>query len=349
MNTYRQYTSSQPFSLELGGELAQLTIAYHTFGQLNAAADNVVWVCHALTANSDVSDWWNGLVGGGKLFDTTQYYIVCANILGSCYGSTHPLSENPITGKPYFHTFPQLTIRDLVNAHDILRKHLKISKIQTLIGGSLGGQQAVEWAIINPEVTEKLILIASNAAHSAWGIAFNETQRMAIEADSTWQKNCADAGLKGLKAARAVALLSYRNYQTYRQSQSDDSDISPSEELKAATYQRYQGQKLVARFDAFSYYRLSQVMDSHNVGRGRGGLVNALQQIKAATLVISIKSDILFPPTEQKFLVRNIADAQYVEIDSLYGHDGFLLENEKLTVCVREFERLYADKHYSFL
>ena len=339
MSYAQKYTSHTPFSLELGATLPELTIVYHTYGTLNIAAENVVWICHALTANSDVADWWNGLVGDGKLFDPNQHFIVCANVLGSCYGTTQPLSVNPETQQPYYHQFPTFTIRDMVAAHELLRKHLNISKIKTLVGGSLGGQQAVEWAISQPQLIENLILIATNAQHSAWGIAFNEAQRLAIEADVTWRTSAPTAGLEGMKAARATAMLSYRNYFAYNKNLQDSDENAVIEGFNAVSYQRHQAEKLAARFNAFSYYRLSQAMDTHNVGRNRGGVENALRQIQATTLVIGIKSDGLFPPNEQKFLARHIPKARYVEIDSAYGHDGFLIENEKITVCVREFER----------
>ncbi|SFC25496.1 homoserine O-acetyltransferase [Flexibacter flexilis DSM 6793] len=346
MNSRQEYTSREPFALDLGGELPEITIAFHTYGQLNEAADNVIWVCHALTGNSDAADWWDGLIGAGKLFDPEQHFIVCANVLGSCYGSTQPLSVNPQSGKPYFHSFPVLSIRDMAQAHELLRKHLNIKKINTLIGGSLGGQQALEWAIINPNIFSKVVVTATNAVHSAWGIAFNEAQRLAIEADATWQTDSPEAGLAGLKAARATAMLSYRNYSSYQKNQTDeDAESAIQNGFKAASYQRYQAEKLVARFNAYSYYRLSQAMDLHDVGRGRGGVEVALGQIRAHTLVIGIKSDVLFPPSEQKQIARHIAQGHYVEIDSAYGHDGFLIENEKITVCVREFEREFVAPH----
>lgn len=348
MSSKQEYTFRGPFSLELGTELPEITIAFHTYGKLNATADNVIWVCHALTGNSDAADWWSGLIGSDKLFDPAKHFIVCANVLGSCYGSTQPLSTNPQTGKPYFHSFPVLTIRDMAQAHELLRKHLNIKKIETLIGGSLGGQQALEWAIINPTLFEKIVVTATNAIHSAWGIAFNEAQRLAIEADATWQTNSPEAGLLGLKAARAAAMLSYRNYNAYQKNQSDeDTQRAAQQGFKAASYQRYQAEKLVARFNAYSYYRLSQAMDLHDVGRGRGGMENALNQIQAPTLVIGIKSDVLFPTNEQKLIARHIPKGHYVEIDSAYGHDGFLIENDKITVCVREFEREFVTPYLS--
>lgn len=326
----------QEFSLECGQVLPEIQLAYHTFGTLNAAADNVVWICHALTGNSDVTDWWNGLVGEGKLLDTRQYFIVCANVLGSAYGSTSALSMNPLTGEPYYQDFPLITIRDVVGSLDLLRQHLGLTRIRMLVGGSLGGQQALEWAIQQPDLFKQLILIATNARMSPWGIAFNESQRMAIEADQTWQERRADAGLQGMKAARATALLSYRSAVMYEFTQAREE--SALEHFRASSYQRYQGEKIAKRFNAFSYYTLSQMMDSHDVGRNRGGAMSALNQIKAQTLIIGIQSDVLFPVEEQRFLARYIPNAELTEIDSLYGHDGFLVENELMTKTIRTWE-----------
>jgi homoserine O-acetyltransferase len=330
----------EPFHFESGSSVSELNIAYSVYGTLNDARNNVIWVCHALTANSEAVSWWDGLIGEGKLYDTSKYYIVCANILGSCYGSSGPLEINPNTGKPYYLSFPQFTIRDLVSAHEILRKHLGITKIHTCIGGSLGGQQAMEWAIMNPELIEHLVLLATNAFHSPWGIAFNEAQRMAIKADPTWDHESPDAGQAGMSAARAIALLSYRNYYTYKHSQSEDNP-DKTDHFKASSYQNYQGEKLVKRFNTHSYWYLSKAMDSHNVGRGRGGAEKALRMIKSRTLLLGILTDVLFPVEEQVFLSNNIPGASYHEIDSLFGHDGFLIETNKIEAGIKAFYKAH--------
>ena len=317
------------FTTESGCKLKGLEIAYTTIGSLNSDRSNIVWAVHALTANAEVADWWNGLVGAGKLYDPKDYFIVCANNIGSCYGSTGPLSINRTTGLPYFHSFPLLTIRDMSNALGLLAEELGIYKINTLIGASLGGQIALEWSIEDPHLFNRLVLIATNAVHSSWGIAFNESQRLAIQADPTWQLSNREAGSKGLIAARSIALLSYRSYTTYRLGQQEDSN-EKTNDFKAASYQRYQGEKLVKRFNAFSYFYLSKAMDSHNVIRGRENLRNALNKIRAKTLLININSDLLFPLNEQQLLKFNIPDAELVEISSDYGHDGFLLETIQL-------------------
>lgn len=324
------------FPLEAGASLPGFRLGYTTFGTFDRDRTNVVWVCHALTGNADPTDWWNGMVGPGKYYDPARWFIVCVNILGSCYGSTGPLSVNPETGEPFYHDFPFITIRDMVETMDLLRQELGIEQIHTCIGGSVGGQQATEWAIMRPNLIQNLVLIATNAVHSPWGIAFNEAQRMAIEADPTWRERRPDAGAMGMRAARSMALLSYRNYDTYGFTQALDNN-EQLENYKACGYQRYQGDKIVVRFNAFTYWTLSKVMDSHNVGRNRGSILRALEQIQARTLVVGIRSDVLFPPVEQQFLARHISEAVYEEIDSLYGHDGFLIEFRPLTQIIRKW------------
>ena len=335
----KTYIHQKRFQLESGLSLPQLEVAYHTYGTLNEDKSNVVWVCHALTANSNVFEWWKGLFGENDLFNPKDYFIVCANNLGSCYGTTGPFSINPDTKQPWFGYFPQTTIRDLANTLNVLRQHLGIKKIHTLIGGSQGGQIAQEWILQEPELAENLILIATNAQHSPWGIAFNESQRLAIKADRTYFSNTPEGGEKGLQAARSIALLSYRNYNTYRATQTDVT--SKIGNHASASYQRYQGEKLVKRFNAYSYVRLSEAMDSHNVARNRSfGVEEVLNTIQAKTLVIGVSSDILFPVQEQKLVAKFIPKSIYQEIDSLYGHDGFLLETEQLTKHIREFQSI---------
>jgi len=330
------YRHQGTFELESGATLDGFEIGYHTYGRLNAAKDNVVWVCHALTANSDVFDWWKGMVGEGYFFNPDEHFIVCANVLGSAYGTTNPLSINPATCQPYYLNFPAYTTRDMVAAHQLLANELGLKDIYILIGGSLGGQQALEWSIMEPARIKQLILIASNAKHSPWGIAFNESQRLALLADSTFNNGTPEGGSAGLKAARSMALLSYRGYKAYNIRQHEDDD-SITDGYRASTYQSYQGDKLVNRFNAYSYWCLTKVMDSHHAGRNRGGLEEALSTIQAQTLVIGIKSDILFPVEEQQYLFQHIPKAAYSEFDSFYAHDGFLIETETLTKIISSF------------
>ncbi|MFA6126007.1 MAG: homoserine O-acetyltransferase [Bacteroidales bacterium] len=324
----------KPLRLESGAILPRWQVAFHTFGKLNESLDNVIWVCHALTANSDVYDWWPGMVGPGCLMDTDKYFIICANIPGSCYGTTGPLSINRDTGQPYLKDFPLITVRDIVKVLMELRKFLGIRKIHLGIGGSLGGQQILEWAIEEPELFRFIAPVATNAKASAWGIAFNEAQRMALLADDSFAAGQPDGGSNGIRAARAIALLSYRNRNTYQNTQTDP-DENKLDNFKASSYQQYQGHKLDRRFNAYSYQTVSKTLDSHNVGRNRGGLEAALSQIQAKTIAVGISSDLLFPPEEQQLIAEWVPDATYFEIDSFYGHDGFLIEVEALTSILK--------------
>jgi len=333
----KYYHYNKPFDLESGAQLPGLTIAYHTYGTLNAARDNVVWVCHALTANSDAADWWKGVVGEGFVINPSKYFIVCANILGSCYGTTGPLHTDPATGQPWYGRFPLITIRDMVNAHILLRKHLGIEKIHLLVGGSMGGYQVLEWSIMESEKIERLFLLATSPAESAWGIAVHATQRLAIEADSTWNTPSPEAGQKGLKAARGIGIITYRNYGILVQKQTDP-DTEKLDNYRAASYINYQGEKLVKRFNAYSYWLLTKAMDTHHIARGRGGNMDKLlQQIRQKTLIVGITSDILCPLEEQRHLSTHIPNATLVEIDSAYGHDGFMVEAEKISACLSEW------------
>ncbi|MBC5775066.1 homoserine O-acetyltransferase [Pontibacter sp. KCTC 32443] len=326
----------QEFKLESGFSLPGFQLAYTTYGQLNLQRNNVVWVCHALTGNAEVTDWWGGLFGEGKLYDPEEWFIVCANMLGGCYGSTGPLSINPNTLKPYFHSFPQLTNRDIIGAFDLLRQELELEQVHTLIGGSLGGQQALEWALQKPDVFARLVHVASNARHSAWGIAFNESQRMAIRQDPTWASNSETAGREGLKTARSIAMLSYRHYISYNLSQQEPGN-SITDNYRASSYQVYQGDKLAKRFNAYTYWLLTKAMDSHNIGRGRGGVEKALLHLKAKALFVGVNTDLLFPVEEQQFLNQQVPGSAFALLHSNYGHDGFLVETEQLTEAIRKF------------
>jgi homoserine O-acetyltransferase len=329
------FTYRQPLKLETGQTLSSVDVVYHTAGTLNADKSNVIWFCHALTANSDVMDWWNTLCGEGLTFDPSKHFIICANILGSCYGSSGPLTINPVDGKPYYSRFPQVTIRDMIQAHIALRKHLNIGKINTLIGGSMGGYQVQEWALIEPEVIDRLVLLATSAHESAWGIAIHTAQRLAIETDTSWNELQPQAGARGLKTARAIGMLTYRNYEAFVKSQTDTEH--KLDNFKAASYIDYQGEKLVKRFNAYSYWILTKAMDSHNVARNRGTVQDALKRIRAKTLLIGISSDFLCPVAEQKFLAQHIPHSHYVEIDSPYGHDGFLIEGKQIGDAITSF------------
>lgn len=327
MKQHKTFHFSGEFLLESGSSLPSLEISYHTYGTFTPTS-KVIWVCHALTANSEVSDWWNGLFGEGDLFDHPENFIVCANILGSCYGSTGPTSEHLPNTHRYL-SFPLITPRDMAKAHLILKNELGIDQIHLLIGSSLGGQQAQEFSYLLQEKVAKLVLIATNAKHSPFGIAFNESQRLTLLADETFEQEIPEGGQKGLKAARSIAMLSYRSYDGYLKTQSEVTN-DHIDGFKASSYQAYQGQKLVNRFNAYSYWYLSKAMDSHNIGRNRDSVEKALAQITAKTLVIGITSDLLFPVSEQAFLAKHIPNAQLEIIDSIFGHDGFLVETKTL-------------------
>lgn len=329
------YHHNKHFKLESGSALPDFQLKYTTAGKLNAERSNVVWVCHALTGNSSFNDWWGDLFVVDGPFDPQEYFIVCANVLGGCYGSTGPLSINPDTSASYFHDFPIITNHDIVRAFDFLRVHLGLEHIHTLIGASLGGQQVLTWAIHQPKVFEHIIPIACNAKHSPWGIAINEAQRMAITADPTWNSKKSNAGLNGLKAARAMSMPTFRSFKAF-ENQSDEENQKLIG-FNAASYQQYQGEKLASRFNAFSYWTLTEVMDSHNVGRGFSNINEALNRIRAKALVIGIDSDLLFPITEQEFIFKNIRNAQFEIIRSKYGHDAFLIEINKLKSIIQLF------------
>lgn len=331
----KTFEHGRPFNLESGAVIPGFRLAYTTAGQLSEAKDNVVWIFHALTGNSDPFDWWSGLVGTGKIIDPARYFIVCVNMPGSCYGSTGPLDYNPRTGEPWYHEFPFFTPRDMARAYHYLRLHLGIERIWLGMGGSMGGQQLLEWATEEPHLFEKIIPMATNAFHSAWGKAFNASQRMCIEADPTWKERHPQAGMEGMKVARSIALLSYRHYRTYAATQQDDPERL--EHYRAESYQRYQGEKLAARFNAFSYHALTKGMDAHHLGRSRGSIHEALASIRAKTLVIGIDTDVLYPPEEQEYIARQIPGGQFALLHSHYGHDAFLVEYEKLEKMISPF------------
>lgn len=321
-----------PFEFEAGGSLERLEIVYHTSPERH---DKVVWICHALTANSDVEDWWPQLVGPGKLIDTDRYYVVCVNMLGSAYGSSGPSTINPETGRPYYFDFPKITVRDMIKAGILVRQELGIESIDLIAGSSIGGFQAIEWSVMEPDVIKNALFIATSPRISPWFTAMAEAQRMALEADQSFRAcKSLQGGATGLKCARAQGLLSYRSYEGYGLTQAEE-DEDTLFAGRAASYERYQGEKLVRRnFDAYSYYYLCNALDSHNVGRNRGGVASALSRIKADVTVVGITSDGLFPVKEVSGMAKMIPGAVYHEIDSDFGHDGFLLENGQLTEII---------------
>ena len=331
------YHHQNALQLEQGGQLPELTIAYHSYGQLNDAGDNVIWVCHALTANSDVADWWPGMLGAGLSLDPEKHFIICANILGSCYGSTGPRSIDPAKGEAYGLDFPAITIRDIVNAHDLLRQHLGINSIKLCIGGSCGGHQVLEYALMNLLPIKQIAILANSARETAWAIAIHEAGRMTLEADPTFFENTDKAGRQGIKGARAVGLLGYRTIEAYIRTQSDEEDLYDG--FRAASYIQYQGNKLEKRFYAHCYWHLLKALDTHNIGRHRGGVEQALASLDIPALVIGISSDMLIPVSQQRMMAQHLPQATYREVVSDYGHDGFLIEVEQISGFLEEWKK----------
>ena len=339
MSEARYYHHRSPVTLECGYVLPEVTVAYHTYGRLNADRSNVVWVMHALTANSDVADWWPHTVETGKFLDPSRYFVVCANVLGSCYGTTGPLSVNQETGEPWYGDFPDVTVRDMVECHRLLAGYLGITHIDTVIGSSLGGFQALEWLTGYPDVADKAVLIATDVECRPWEAAINESMYMAMRCDPTLGERHPDAGAQGLAAARSIALLSYRSHYAYDLTQQD---VEPRADIftrRVQSYQQYQGKKLVDRFNAYSYLTLCRSADAHDISRGRGSMADALSRIKARCLVVAISSDILFPPENHRIMADCIPQADFRVIDSEYAHDGFLIEHEKLNTLISEFQQ----------
>lgn len=326
----------QNFICEAGGQLPLLDIVYHTSPRPYREGDQVVWITHALTANSDAEDWWTEMVGPGRFIDTDRSYVVCVNIPGSAYGSSSPRSIDPTSGQPYMLRFPKITIRDIVRTLEAVREHLGIPSVDLLVGSSIGGFQAIEWAVACPSRIHQAVFIATAPRVTPWISAGMEAQRMALEADPTFRaQESLDGGAAGLRCARAQGLITYRSYDGYCLTQAEEDEDCLFAQ-RAASYEQYQGQKLVQRgFDAYSYYTLTYEVDSHNVGRHRGGVAAALAAISARCLVINITSDGMFPPSEGEIWSGYIPNCQYECIHSQFGHDGFLLETEQLTQLIK--------------
>ena len=318
--------------LEAGGVLKGAHLVFHTSEQRRGRG---VWICHALTANSNPEDWWPEMVGAGRTIDPEKDFVVCVNMLGSAYGSESPARINPATGKPWMLDFPRITIRDSVSAFIAVRKHLGIEKIDLLIGASNGGFNAIEWAVTEPARIVRALFLCTAPRISPFLGATVEAQRMALEADPTFREaKDLHGGAAGLKCARAQALISYRSFKGYGRTQAEE-DPDTLFAGRVASYERYQGEKLVRRnFDAYCYYTQCNALDSHNVGRGRGGVQKALGTIKAACTIVAVDTDQIFPPAESQEWSAWIPGAEYLEISSDFGHDGFLLEIAKLSAII---------------
>jgi homoserine O-acetyltransferase len=343
--------------LQLGGSFGPVTLAYETWGTLNAARDNAVLITHALTGNTHAHDpqrpddtkiaWWNPLIGPGRFFDTSRYFVICSNVLGGCYGSTGPSSIDPHTGQPYRMRFPVITIQDMVRAQRLLIDHLGVRELAMVSGGSIGGQQALEWAIAYPKMVRNTIVVAATAALTAQAIAFSEVQRQAILIDPRWQDGNYPPGQgpdAGLAIARMLAMITYQSEEAMEQrfarqparQSPGQQPIAPSgysdlgKRFDVENYLYYQGEALVRRFDANSYLYISRAMDLYDAGEYYGSLEAALRRISGKALFIGIRSDFLFPAARVLWLAEQAravgVDATYTELDSPHGHDAFLKE-----------------------
>jgi homoserine O-acetyltransferase len=346
------FANDEPFRLSAGGILQPVTLRYAIYGDLNAARDNAVLVCHALSGSARVADWWPQLVGPNQPFDTTNYCIIGLNIIGSCYGSTGPCSKHPQKpGQLYGSDFPPVTIKDIVRTQARLLDHLGIERLHTVIGGSIGGMQALSWAVDFPERLERCIAIGA-APLSAMGLALNHLQRQAILNDPAWRGgNYAldQQPVAGLALARAIAVCSYKSAELFSERfarRPDRSGEDPRSSLTArydiAGYLDYQGSIFTPRFDANSYLVLSKAMDTFDLGEGDKSSASfqaALGRIRARLLLVGISSDWLFPPGDVRALAWAAraagVKANYAELNSSHGHDGFLAEAAQLAPIIK--------------
>ncbi len=333
------YPLPDPLNLELGGSLAEVRVAYRTWGQLNPEGDNVILVCHALTGSADADDWWEPLFGLDRALDPSRHFIICSNILGSCYGTTGPVTPNPATGRVYGAEFPAITIRDMVQAQAHLVTALGIRRLQLVIGGSLGGMQVLEWALLYPERVAALAVIAASGRHSDWCIGLSEAQRQAIYTDPHWQGGYYtpdQVPAQGLAVARMIAMSTYRSHLSFQTRFGRERQAEGW--FAVEHYLRHQGEKLVSRFDANTYVTLTKAMDRHDVACGRGDYEAVLAGIAQPTLIIAIDSDLLYPPSEQQELANWMPNAELAWIKSPHGHDAFLIEMAVLNDLVVAFQ-----------
>lgn len=333
----RAFRVPGPFPLESGAVLPDVIVGYRTWGRLDRRRSNAVLVCHALTGSADVDAWWPDLLGSGRSLDPTRDFVVCSNVLGSCYGTTGPSSPGP-DGRAWGADFPPVTIRDMVRLQGALLDALGIGRLRLVIGGSLGGMQALEWAVTYPERVEAAVLVATSGRHSAWCIAWSEAQRQAIFADPRWRGGRYPASsppAAGLAAARMMAMVSYRSRASFEARHGRARH--GSEAFAIESYLRHQGRKLVDRFDARSYVTLTRAMDGHDVARGRGDYGSVLGRVRAPVLVVGIESDVLYPLAEQEELAACLPNARLARLASPDGHDGFLTDALVLDGLVRAF------------
>jgi len=343
--------------LESGEELSSITLAYETYGQLNAAKDNAILICHALSGDAHAAGisketgkegWWDSMIGPGKAFDTNHYFIICSNVIGGCRGSTGPSSHNPATGKPYALDFPIITVGDMVRAQVKLIDHMGIDKLLSVAGGSMGGMQALEWLVSFPNRVRSAIPISTTPRHSSQQIAFNEVGRQAIMADPDWKDgNYYDDSVpgRGLSVARMLGHITYMSDASMqkkfgRRVQEDREPFKFTADFEVEGYLHYRGRSFVERFDANSYLFITKALDYFDVTRGRK-LHEVFSGIAARVLVIAFKSDWLYPAYQSLAIVKACklagVEATYCEVDSTYGHDAFLIEIEEETHLIKHY------------
>ncbi len=344
---------NEPLELDYGGILNHVAVAFETYGELNAKGDNVVLICHALTGSAHVAGrhgrdelpgWWDPLIGPGKPIDTRRYFVICSNVLGGCYGTTGPSSIDPETGRPFGLGFPRFTVRDMVRVQRRLIEALGVTRLAAVIGGSMGGMQVLEWAVMYPQLVATIVPIAIGARHSAWAIGLNEVARRAITSDPDWQGGGYALGRQpenGLGLARAVAMLSYRSFDSL-EAKFGRERVDASRDLLGVTFEiesylAYQGVKLVQRFDANTYLYITKAMDDYDLADGRDRLSQVLAGISVPALVMGISSDVLYPESEQGHLVELLPNARFARLNSPHGHDAFLIEYPQLAAQLRRF------------
>lgn len=362
------FADDRPFVLEHGGSLRSVTIAYETWGTLAEDRSNAILVCHALTGDSHAAGdmgpahpapgWWNDFIGPGKALDTDRFFVVCANVLGGCQGSTGPASLDPRSGQPYGSSFPLVTVRDIVRTQARLADHLEVRMWHHVIGGSMGGMQVLEWAIMFPHRLRSMTCLATTLGATAQQIAWSALGRNALVLDPKWRggdyyhASAGDGPHEGLAAARAVAQVTYRTDEVF-QNRFAREPLDPLDEFglwgrfQVESYLDHHGIKLARRFDANSYLILNRAMDLHDVGRGRNGYANAVKRVRVPSLVVSISSDALYYPWQQVELVDALRavdrECRYEVVDSPEGHDGFLLESASIGPKVAKFLADAAD------
>lgn len=348
MNSDGNIMIVENFELQCGQVLRKAECCYKTWGRLNEAGTNVLVICHAFTGNADVEAWWGQLLGPGKAFDTNKFFVFAANYLGSCYGTCGPCTVNPDTGKRYGGTFPRVTIRDIVKFQCDVLQTLGVKEIFSVIGGSMGGMVALEWVTeTRTPPAKSLVSLCSSGRHTPWQIGISECQRQAIFADPNWQGGQYDPDKapphNGLSVARMMAMVSYRTHPKYMtrfgRERGKEKSYHENEALfQVEQYLQAQGKKFNERgFDAAAYVSLTYTMDTHDVTRPDQDYVSVLQNVTVPSLIASISSDVLYPPSEQLEMATHMPNAQHHMIESPEGHDGFLLEHTKMSVLIRGF------------